>query len=84
MFIVIILIAAFVTPQTEGYGNSVASVAVLALSGHWLTHNVIAFRFNQIDLKGFVVKRDDKPSTFWLALFAKAVFSILFMYLVLR
>ncbi|WP_441004614.1 hypothetical protein [Pseudocolwellia agarivorans] len=83
-FLMIILVAVFVTPQVEGYGGSVASVAILALSGHWIIHNVIAFKFGQIDIKGFMVNRTKNPKSFGLILFSKGLFSTLFIYLVLR
>ena len=81
---VIILIAVVVTPQVEGYGDSLASVAILALSGHWLIHNAIALKYGQIDIKGFPVSREEKPKAFALVLISKSIFAILFTYLVLR
>ena len=81
---VIILIPLVVTPQVEGYGNSVANVAFLALSGHWLIHNAIALKFGQIDIKGFLVSRKEKPKAFALILISKGIFAVLFTYLVLR
>ncbi len=83
-FIAIILIAAIVTPQIEGYGKSVASIAMLALSGHWLTHNAIALKFGQIDIKGFLISRKNNPNTFVLTIVLKSVFALLFVYFILR
>jgi hypothetical protein len=84
LFIAIILIAAVVTPQVEGYGDSVANIAILALSGHWLIHNAIALKYGQIDIKGFPVSWEKKPKAFVLVLISKSIFAILFTYLVLR
>ncbi|MEW6992576.1 hypothetical protein AADZ91_18080 [Colwelliaceae bacterium 6441] len=83
-FIAIILMAVVVTPQVEGYGDSVANIAILALSGHWLIHNVIALKYGQIDIKGFPISRKEKPKAFILVLILKSIFAILFSYLVLR
>ncbi|NKF52645.1 hypothetical protein G3R49_18980 [Shewanella sp. WXL01] len=80
----IIAISAIVTPQLEGYGDTVARTAILAISGHWLMHNVIALKYGQIDIKGFLINRESKPNTFAATIVLKSLCALVFIFLILK
>lgn len=64
------------TPQTDGYGDFVATIVFIFLCPFLLVYCVHAVKNGEIEVKSITVKRSESPSGFWFGIFIYATFSI--------
>lgn len=64
------------TPQSEGFGDFVAIIALLFLYPFLLVYCIHAVKTGNIKVKSITVKRSESPGCFWFAIVIYATFSI--------
>jgi hypothetical protein len=69
-------LTAVLIPQSEGYGNFVATIVFIFLSPFLLVYCIHAFRAGEIEIKSISVKRSDSPRGFWFGIVIYSAFAI--------
>ena len=69
-------LTAILVPQSEGYGDLVATVAFIFLCPFLLVYCIHAIRIGEIEIKIITVKRSESPESFWFGILLYSVLSI--------
>lgn len=64
------------TPQSEEFGDFVATIVFLFLGPFLLVYCIHAVKTGEVEIKSITVKRTDSPGCFWFGIFTYATFSI--------
>lgn len=68
--------AAIIAPQVEGYSDFVSLIAFVSLSLFLLVYCLYAFKAGEIEVRGFVSKKEESPKLYWFGMLIYLVFSV--------